>query len=428
MSLLVPVWAQGGVRHHPVRARRTPGAAQRRSSAPVRSDLARFTNLAPGSWCWFGDPRAVRVTGQFDETFVGWIGWDGAITIAAFDPSFGVLRTHVIGRLFHDDHGSPAIFVEPDERLTVFFSGHDGQTMYYRSTLRPEDISAWGPLQRVRSRLPGRLGFTYPNPVLLPAEGNRLYLFWRGAQWGQDYAIRSLDGSWSPARELISAPRQRPYVKVASNGSNTIALAFTNGHPRERITSLYYAAYRAGSLWHADGRRIIRLAQAPIAPRRADLVYDGRARNISCWVWDVSFDATGHPVIVYATFPTPANHVYWYARFNGRRWVSHFMTFAGPSISPTTIEQQYSGGMTLDHSDPSVVYLSRKVGGHFRIERWHTPNGGYRWLHSVVVAGGGDNVRPVVPRGQDGGPMRLLWLRGAYGSYTSYRTSIAFLR
>jgi hypothetical protein len=382
-----------------------------------------------GSWCWFGDPRAVSVVGQYDQTFVGWIDWRGGIHVGAYDPAFGVSRSSTVGYLFHDDHGSPAIFVEPDKRITVFWSGHNGQTMYYRSTLRPEDTSAWGPVQRVPSRLRGGLGFTYPNPVLLPAENNKLYLFWRGAAWSADYSTRTLDGRWSSARELIRNPGQRPYVKVDGNGSDTIALAFTDGHPRNVLTSIYYAAYRSGWLWTAGGRRIARIGKRPIAPAQADIVYDAKATRVPSWVWDVALGSDGHPVIVYATFPSTTDHAYWYARWNGRRWVSHFLTFAGPSISPRTIEFEYSGGITLDHGDPSIVYLSRKVGRAFRIERWVTGNGGYGWRHEVVVRGGAvDNVRPVVPRGSDGGPMSLLWLRGVYGSYTGYRTWVDYLR
>jgi len=407
LSLIVPSWTSGAPR-------------------PTQSQIRTWLH---GSWCWFGDPRAVHVVGQYDQTFVGWVNWDGGITVGSYDARFGVRRTVTIGHLYHDDHGSPAIFVEPDNRLTVFFSGHNGANMYYRTTLRPEDIRSWGPVQQVRSSLPGTMGFTYPNPQLLPDEGNILYLFWRGSQWGIDYATRTIDGRWRPARHLIAAPGQRPYLKTASNGSDTIALAFTNGHPRERLTSVFYAQYRHGALWHADGRRIAPLRRAPIAPQRADLIYNGGRSGASSWVWDTAFARDGRPVVVYATFADVHNHRYWYARFDGRRWVSHFMTFAGPTISRRTIEQQYSGGLALDHSDPSVVFLSRKVRGHFQIERWRTGDGGAHWQHTVVVrTSGADDVRPVVPRNADGGPMGLLWLQGHYGSYTTYRTSIAYLR
>lgn len=389
----------------------------------------RVGQLGRGAWCWFGDPRAVHVGGPYGQTFVGWIGWNGAITIASYDPVVGVTRMHAVGRWFHDDHASPSILLEPDQRLTVFWSFHNGATMNYRTTVRPLDIGAWGPIRHVRSRLPGNLGFTYPNPVLVPAEGDKLYLFWRGQDWGTDYATRTPSGRWSAAHELISQPGQRPYVKVAGDGSDQIAMAFDDAHPGDTSTSVYYVVYRRGSLWTAGGRWIARLGGAPIAPRRAQLVYDGRATGVPSWVWDVAFDRVHHPVIVYTTFRSLGNHAYWYARWNGRRWVSHFLTYAGPSISPGTIEDFYSGGLVLDHGDPSVVYLSRKTSGWFEIERWTTPDGGVTWSHATVARSRtSDDVRPVVARGADGGPMSLLWLSGHYGSYVGYRTSIAFLR
>ena len=158
-------------------------------------------------------------------------------------------------------------------------------------------------------------------------------------------------------------------------------------------------------------------------------MYSGAKRHVSSWVWDVALDSRQQPVIVYATFPSVRNHAYWYARWNGQRWVSHFMTFAGPTISPGTIETEYSGGIALDHSDPSIVYLSRKVNGSFEIEKWDTANGGHTWHHSTIVrTPGAANVRPIVPRGDGTGLIKLLWLHGHYISYTAYRTSIAYLR
>jgi len=64
------------------------------------------------------------------------------------------------------------------------------------------------------------------------------------------------------ARELIRVPGQRPYVKVADNGSDAIALAFTDGHPRNVLSSIYYATFpsRADSIyWYAtfDGMRCV---------------------------------------------------------------------------------------------------------------------------------------------------------------------------
>ncbi len=385
---------------------------------------AQIVTWAEGSWSWFGDPRAVQVGGA---TFVGWIDWSGRVTVGELDRSSGATRAVVVARVYHDDHSDPSILVEPDGRLTVFWSGHNGAHMYYRTTLAPGDISACTAVRTLQQSIRGPDGFTYPNPVPLPAEADRLYLFWRGADWSADFATRAPSGNWSGAHELIRSPGQRPYLKVAGNGSNLIGLAFTNGHPRDVLTSVYYAAYRNGSLWRAGGTWITRVDWAPIAPRQASIVYDATKTHVPAWVWDVAIGRDGRPVIVYATFPPGAQHVYWYARFDGRRWISDRLTSAGGSISPRTTELQYSGGVALDHTQPSTVYLSRQVHGGWQIERWTSPDGGAHWRRTVVVpADGTENVRPVVPRGYTGGPMGLLWLRGVYGTYTDYRTSIAF--
>jgi hypothetical protein len=398
------------------------------SSFPPAASEPATSVWGNGSWCWFADPRAVRVGGQSGAVFVGWLSWTGAVTIGEFDPDLGTRETHVVGYLFHDDHSSPSIYVEPDQRLTVFFSAHNGSAMYERTSLQPDNITAWGPVERVPVQIPGDLGFTYPNPVSLSAESNRLYLFWRGAGWSQDYATRTAAGAWSPARPLITNPPQRPYLKVSSDGVGTIGLAFTDGHPRDVTTSIYYAEYRGGWLRHTGGRAIEQIGNGPIRPDQADLVYNGPAHGYSAWVWDVALGRADRPAIVYATFQNPADHAYWYAVWTGTRWVSHLITFAGPSISPGTIEQQYSGGIALDHANPSVVYLSRKVDGWFEIERWTTTNGGLDWSHTTVARDPGENdVRPVVTQGANGGPMSVLWLQGRYGSYTTYRTKIAYL-
>jgi hypothetical protein len=260
----------------------------------------------------------------------------------------------------------------------------------------------------------------------VPNEGDHLYLFWRGADWSADYATRTPAGTWSTARRLIVSKGQRPYLKADARGGNEIGLAFTNGHPRDVLTSIYYAAIRDGSLWHADGRWITRLSDGPISPSHADVVYDAQTTKVPAWVWDVAFTSTGHPVIVYATFPKPTEHLYWYASWTGTRWVSHLLTDGGGSISPSGIEYEYSGGIALDHDHPSNLYLSHQVSGGWQIERWSMRDGGARWAHQIVVpAGGSGNVRPVVARGPT---TELFWLHGAYDTYTSYRTSVRGLK
>jgi hypothetical protein len=382
---------------------------------------------AGGAWSWFGDPRAVHYQGAHNRTYTGWVAPDGSIQVASYDHRSGqrVIAT-LKARLQIDDHDNPSILIRPDGHLLVFWSTHAGPTMWYRRSARPEDVTAWEPERTIPTNTAGPYGYTYPNPAQLPAEGNRIYLFWRGGNFNPSFSTSSSgSATWSAARTLIYNPRHRPYVKYASNGRDTIAIAFTEGHPRVLQTNIYYAAYRAGALRRADGSVIRSMANLPIAPSQADKVYDHTVSG-KAWVHDVALDANDRPVIVYATFPSDTDHRYRYARWNGTRWTDRELVRAGRSMSVDPAEPNYSGGITLDHEDPSTVYLSRQVNGIFQVEVWTTPDQGATWSSRALTPGQArGNYRPISPRGQRGDDLDIVWMHGTYSSYTSFQTGLA---
>jgi hypothetical protein len=380
--------------------------------------------LGAGGWSWFGDPRALHVRGSLDQTYAGWVNRQGEVVVASYGGRR--LARAVIGRNGNsDDHDAPALLALPDNRLMAFYSHHDSGPLRYRITANPEDVSSWGPEQVLRTNIPGRMGWTYPSPLRLPAEQERGYLFWRAANWNPAFATFTADGQFSGARQLIQVPGQRPYVKYESNGTDEIALAFTNGHPRETRASLFFAFYRHGALFRASGKRITSMRRLPFRPSQADRIYDARRSGIDSWVHDVALTPSGRPVIVYAVFPSSQRHIYRYARFNGRRWVTHTITAAGGPITRVPRERFYSAGISLNHRHPSIVYLSRRVGPHFEIERWRTRDGGRRWSRRAITSHSRvDNVRPVSPRGLEPGREEVLWMRGRYGRYREFGTTI----
>jgi hypothetical protein len=381
--------------------------------------------LGDGAWSWFADPRAIRFG---DRTYVGWVARDGDVKVSAYDHHLLSRTTALITpELQRDDHANPALQILPDGRIRVFYSAHNGTTLRYRTSLAPEDVSAWEPPQSIPTNTPGSFGYTYPNPVNLPAEG-RTYLFWRGGNYNPTFSVQA-DGSgtWTTARTLVQAAGARPYVKYDTNGSDTIAFAFTNDHPREAAdVNIYFAQYRDGAIRRADGTAIGTL-DAPIAPT-ADLEVYGAEK---AWVHDVAIDAGGHPVIVFAAFPAQDDHRYMYARWTGAEWAVHEITPAGGTFNPQLNEYYYSGGITLDHEDPSTVYLSREVADDvFEVETWTTPDGGASWpateVRAVTAGSSVKNVRPVSPRGllPFSSDLGVLWMRGSYTTYLDYETSI----
>jgi BNR repeat-containing family member/Concanavalin A-like lectin/glucanases superfamily/PKD domain len=383
--------------------------------------------VGDGAWSWFGDPRALTHAGR---TYVGWVDREGDVKVSSYHHATGERVTAVLqARLNQDDHANPSLQVRPDGRLVVYYSRHVGPAMHYRVSTLPGDIRSWEPPRTVPTNVPGIRGYTYPNPIRLAAEA-KTYLFWRGGNYNPTFSTQA-DGSneWSPARNLILMPNERPYTKYASSGGDTIHVAYTNAHPAEfGDVNVYYARVRGGRIERAGGQPIGTLG-TPISPAQGDLVY---APPEPTWVHDVAANAAGRPVILLASFPSPTDHRYHYATWNGSRWRVRPITAAGGSFRGDGGSPYYSGGMTLDHENPSLVYLSRQVGpGSWHVESWRTPDGGVTWIPKSLTPGStAKNVRPISPWGlaATGGLMSVIWMTGPYDSYVSYQTQIATVK
>ena len=388
--------------------------------------LAAEHPIGDGAWSWFGDPRAVTHDGR---TYVGWVDQEGDIKVSSYDRATGERVTAVLhARLNQDDHANPSIQVRPDGRLVVYYSAHVGPAMHYRVSDLPGDVTAWGAPQTVDENTPGGFGYTYPNPIRLADEG-RTYLFWRGGNYNPTFSLQN-DGetAWTDARTLISNPGARPYVKYDASGGDTVHVAYTNLHPGEqasisRDSNIYYARVRGGLIERVGGQQIGSLDD-PITPAEGDLVWDEAA---PAWIHDVAADASGNPVLVFASFPTVTDHRYHYARWTGSAWeVNEIMAAGGTIAEEEERSPRYSGGITLDHEDPSRVYLSREVGaGAWQVETLTTDDDGATWSAPTVLSATGKNVRPVSPRGlaATDGEQSAIWMSGAYFNYEDYDTA-----
>ena len=387
------------------------------------------TKVGDGAWCWFNEPRAITTQGV---TIAGWVGRNGDIRVASRDLESGGLVSNVLHpQLQVDDHANPAFHVRRDGRVTAFYSKHAGRPLYYRTTIGPADVSEWGPESALTTNAPGPYGFTYPNPVWSPRE-SLLYLFWRGGTFLPTFSTSADEGeSWAQAQTLIvdNEPQtaQRPYVKYRE-GDGVIHVAYTQAHPRDRQTSIFYLRYTPGVGWQRAGGADI--GAPPFAPRDGDRVYNAWEFDMRAWLHDIAVDSAGHPRLVFATFSREANyrdHRYWYARWDGERWVKKQITGAGPSIDPNG-ELQYSAGIVFDQENPEVVYLSRRKGRFFQLERWHTHDGA-TWRTTPVTSNANNHVRPVVPRDHpDTEPLPVFYMAGPYNSFRTYETDIAVVQ
>ena len=336
-------------------------------------------SLGDGAWCWFGDPRALFFAGRHRRTYVGWVSRAGEIMVASLDHRTRRLEYFVLERgLSVDDHNSPGLLMGADGRLTVFYMGPGRGSMCYRGDDRAggrHELGAGGEAADEHARQP-RLHLSQPDP---PRRGGaHVPVLARRAVVAGVLARDADGGRWSEARTLLRIPDQRPYLKLHSDGVRAIHIAYTEGNPGSFVNSVYYLRYEGDALYRADGRRVAKLADLPLKPSDGHRVYDARRTGVRAWVWDIAARRDGRPVIVFALFPDGSDDcTYMYAEWTSGAWETHPIVDAGGRIGGN-----YAPGVSLDHDNPNVVYLSRKVGGRFVVQRWRTADRGATW-HSA---------------------------------------------
>jgi hypothetical protein len=380
--------------------------------------------VAPCSWSYFGDPRAVA---HGDRVLTGCIGTEGTALVEDVDLRTGSRRRLSLFKgLEVDDHNNPSL-VFFHGRLFAFSSPHSGYVyprnrrsrVRYRISERPwAQGGGFGPARTIPLGRGCGLGYTYPNPVV---SGGRLYLFLRGPCWVPYFTSTSDGVHWTAARTLLrgAGRRIRPYAKYAAAPDGSILMAFSDSHPASYKSSLYYLRFKDGRFTRADGSLAGALADLPLAIDRLDRVHAYSPAAGRAWPMDIAWDPAGAPVVAYSALVRGAD-VLRYGRWSGGRWETHAIARAGRDVFA-----YHNGGVTLDHRDPSWVVLSRTVGAHNEIEARHTPDRGASWTRTAVTRHSAeDNVRPVIPRGLAPGRRVVLYVSGRSPDYRSYDTSV----
>ena len=401
-----------------------------------------FKTVTPdGAWCWFSEPRAVQKDGK---VVAGWVTADGSIQVGKFGADGQPERTVTIyEKLERDDHDNPAFLFLPDGRLAAFFTMHGKDDMLLRITEKPGDIEGWSALRKLgmSDKKKGPVGITYANPVILSGENNRILLFFRGSDINPNVSVsEDLCATWSRPKTLFrrkeSPSPNPPYVRYWDDGKGRVDILFTDGHPRfDEKNRVHFMRYEKEAFWKADGTKIGTMESLPLDLESADLLYDGSAGR--GWIWDISEDKDGKPVVAYTRFPGDTkeglgrDHRYHYCHWDGKQWEDHEVAQAGRWLPQTKPEEQerepfYSPGIAIDKADASVLYYSAVVKERLELIRAATSDGGISWTRTPLTQNSlNDNVRPVTVRNAQNGTIALMWMNlRLYQHYTNYDASI----
>jgi hypothetical protein len=395
-----------------------------------------------GAWTWFNDPRGLYVNGRL---YTGWItnvtnipADTAKVQFASVDLASGSSTILDLNSSFEpDDHNNPALVKNPDGTLSAFYTWHRSEAStrgVYTRLITPGAGNSFtlGPQREIinAADITGPYQNSYANPYWLSNDNGaaRAYLMSRGANFNPVYRTSSDGINWSASKNLVYLAGQRPYVKYNSNNVDRVSFTYTDGNPGSVSNNVYYAYVKNGAYWRADGTKIKDLSAGPLdltKPAESPKVFDRTANPAvtggSSWVWDTATGTDSKPVIAFVTFgPNSQQHQYHWARWNGTSWDDRTLVLnAGPNIGN---DSNYSGGVVLDPTDPSIVYMSRPKSGsngtQWELEQWKTFDDGASWTtRSLTVNSTVKNIRPSVPLDRPIGTEMVMWLKGNYRNW-----------
>jgi hypothetical protein len=329
--------------------------------------------------------------------------------------------------------------------------------MRWRISTEPGNATHWQPEQQRDAEA----RYTYQNVFQLEDQPNVVYNFHRGVGFNPNYLL-STDGgktfdyggrllAWNTELTNGLGGGGRPYLRYASDGKDTIHFIATEDHPRNYNNSVYHGYVRDGQFHNTTGQAIAELStnqQAKASPTDLTKIYEGGPDNVA-WTVDLELDDAGHPVALISAQHGDAEVArdrnaggqdlrYYYARFDGEAWQTHFLAYAGTRLYAPEVD--YSGLGAIDPDNANIVYISTDadpVTGepliseadnqrHYEIYKGVTDDGGESWAWTAITVNSTqDNIRPSVPTWDDG--TALLWLRGTYNTFRDYNTELVGL-
>jgi hypothetical protein len=211
-----------------------------------------------------------------DRTYVSWLDAPSTIRLQVFDHDSGEPGPIVELGEGDDNHGGPALTVDPEGNLHAVFGPHHGP-FQYRHTTKSGDINSWSPTIRFGKKC------TYPSLICAP--DGTLHLTCRGGNQPCQlhYYRRPANGNWAGPVILAHADVPTGYTQfgnsltVAQNGILHLALHFYDMNPPAGKTVAYMRSSDGGNTW-TDSKE----NPSPCPSRRKPLSWSKPGPNSTC--------------------------------------------------------------------------------------------------------------------------------------------------
>ncbi len=279
-----------------------------------------------GTYCGKHRPFAIYRP-EVNKTFFCYGGTDEKNStllhmVSYFDHATGTVPrpTLLVDKQTTDAHDNPVIAIDAKGYIFIFSSSHGtGRPSYISRSKKPYDIDEF---ERIVTT-----NFSYTQPVYIAGKG---FLFPQTIYLGgrANYFQTSPDGQqWTEPR-LISLFGQGHYQITEPFEAKKLGSAFNYHPPKKGLnwrTNLYYMETSDfGETWQNAAGESLDIPLGDPANPALVAEYESKARNV--YMKDITFDAEGHPIILYLTSggweSGPANdpRIWQTARWTGSAW------------------------------------------------------------------------------------------------------------
>lgn len=395
----------------PLRARLKPP----RESPKAWFDVSRL----PGGTFTENSSPACTYNGK---TYVGYVDGDGNARVAQYDHSTHATSVSpaIVTGLPSNWHAGPAVLVRSSDHKIVIAAPSLSTHFYISISTNAEDVSAWGAATDIGSTLGGST-YVFANLFQLSGESGKIYLCYatQGATYECCYST-STDGgvTWAGQTQIYSTGTSaKPEFAFSSDMNSRIDFLVADGQASaDASASLYHFYYTGGNFFKSNGSSVS--GSAPYAPSGITKIFDGATNGLVRNPLTIVTNG-GNPVATWAAFNTGGsgfNENYWYGTCSSGTWTVNKIDDTGALIEVPGLAE---GGASVDPTDTTVVYVSKKTSGRWQMFKYETANGGTTWTPTQLTFDtsdpslGGD-MKPIYPVNAVS-TLRCLWLSGPYG-------------
>lgn len=371
-----------------------------------------------------GDQHKPNVFRHNFHTYIGSIDKDGNVKILDYNHLAGTHTSFTLHANFEVDmHDWPSILLRNDNRLIVFYCKHGGDSLRYRISTNPLDISSWG-IEQLKYIGPH---ITYPNCVKLSGENDKIYLFFRGFADSQEWSyITSIDSgqTWSSVNTFFREPvGHQQYLNIVSDDDSIIHFFHFSSYTGNQ--GAYYFQYKNDSLYRINGTVVCHINDT-ISRAQMDTIYDRTEPGHGLvWRGNIVIDSLNNPYASFVSY-TNSNHgkhnyVYW----NGSSWVNNVVTNADSSLSNNG-GTYWVGTIVIDPQNLNIVYFSKydTLSNHREISKGITNDGGNSWQFIKITSNSNEhNFFPTIIKNH-GIHSVIIWAYGWHKTYTNYDTDV----